>query len=213
MSTPSSTNADDASVGADTRTNTPTATNIEVLTFSNNPSTGNELRTSTTPTPAAGHTQQPQDQHQHATASGDEDSTGTAAEDGISAEEAEDSKTAKDGTSDASAGSSGKTQDPVPVDPNKVIRIMGFRQETQDYLNKECPTKEKLEVFLELSSEEIRAIKKGGEKDKEEKDKPRFKQTDRAKLILLGRWTENNRADDHDGKGIRWEIFKKKKLQ
>eukprot|EP00985_Skeletonema_marinoi_P015596 scaffold8093_cov174-Skeletonema_marinoi.AAC.7 len=87
---------------------------------------------------------------------------------------------------------------------------MGFRQETQDYLNKECPTKEKLEVFLELSSEEIRAIKKGGEKDKEEKDKPRFKQTDRAKLILLGRWTENNRADDHDGKGIRWGNFKKK---
>jgi hypothetical protein len=210
MSTPSSSNADDASVGADTRTNAPTATNIEVevLTSSNNPSTGNEP-----PTQDAGHTTQPQDQH--ATASGDEDSTGTgtAAEDGTSAKEAEDSKTAEDGTSDASVGTSSKTQVPVDLPVDKVIRIMGFRQETfQDYLNKECDTKEKLEEFLELSSEKIRAIKKGdgGEKEEKEKDKPRFKQTDRAKLILLGRWTENNRADDDDGKGIRWENFNKK---
>eukprot|EP00984_Skeletonema_dohrnii_P034264 scaffold33512_cov113-Skeletonema_dohrnii-CCMP3373.AAC.5 len=185
MSTSSSSDAGVASVGADT----------------NNPSTGNdEPRPGTTPTPAAGH--KPQDQHQHATATGDEDSpAGTAAE---------------DGTSDASAGTSGKTQDPGPVDTpvDKVIRLLGFRQNTLNYLRNNYPKQQQFEELLQLPSEEIRAIKKedGGETNEKEKGKARFNQNDRAKLILLGRWTENNLADDHDGKGkdIEWEIFNKK---
>mmetsp|Transcript_11996 Transcript_11996/g.17903 ORF Transcript_11996/g.17903 Transcript_11996/m.17903 type:complete len:511 (+) Transcript_11996:99-1631(+) len=94
---------------------------------------------------------------------------------------------------------------------DKVIRIMGFRQETQEYLRKKYDTKEKLEEFLELSSEKmIRAIKKEERGEANENVLARFNQNDRAKLILLGRWTENNRADDHDGKGIRLENFNKK---
>jgi len=117
--------------------------------------------------------------------------------------------------SDASAAAAAATADPT-VD--KVIRILGLLPATKVYLKKEYPTQQQFEEFLQLSSEEVRATTMAEEGDKvdeeedgEETDKKgkkglrtRFNQADRAKLILLRRWTENNRAH---GQKVKWEDF------
>eukprot|EP00985_Skeletonema_marinoi_P015590 scaffold8093_cov174-Skeletonema_marinoi.AAC.1 len=125
----------------------------------------------------------------------------------------EDSHADADNKSDESAVISSNT----PVGSmDRVIRILALRSDTKKYLKKEYPTQLQFEEFLQLSSEEIRATTMTednkvdnaddvGENHKtDENVRARFNQNDRAKLILLRRWTENNRAD---GKHIECEDF------
>eukprot|EP00984_Skeletonema_dohrnii_P004398 scaffold1565_cov144-Skeletonema_dohrnii-CCMP3373.AAC.9 len=129
-------------------------------------------------------------------------------------------------TSDASAADEGTSvNDTIAIaDPtvDKVIRILGLLPATKVYLKKEYPTQQQFEEFLQLSSEEVRATTMAEEGDKVDKEedggdtykkgkkglRARFNQADRAKLILIGRWTERNL--NVDGHEIQWEDFNKK---
>ena len=125
----------------------------------------------------------------------------------------EDSNPDADNKSDESAVISSNT----PVDcMDRVSRILALRPDTTKYLKKEYPTQLQFEEFLQLSAEEIRTTTMtednkvdntddvGENHKKDEHIRARFNQADRAKLILLRRWTENNRAD---GKHIECEDF------
>mmetsp|Transcript_37171 Transcript_37171/g.75838 ORF Transcript_37171/g.75838 Transcript_37171/m.75838 type:complete len:827 (-) Transcript_37171:3061-5541(-) len=124
----------------------------------------------------------------------------------------------------SAAAGAGASVGTTTFDPtvDKVIRILGLLPATKVCLKKEYPTQKLFEEFLQLSSEEVRAntmAEEGDKVDKEEdggdtykkgkKDlRARFNQADRAKLILIGRWTESN-LNVH-GHEIQWEDFNKK---
>ena len=131
----------------------------------------------------------------------------------------EDSHADANNTSDASVAAGTSVDATIAIaDPtvDKVIRIIGLLPATKVYLKKEYPAQQQFEEFLQLSSEEVRTttMAEEGEKVDREEDgggtynrgkkglRERFNQADRAKLILLRRWTENNRAY---GQNVKWE--------
>ncbi|KAK1743948.1 hypothetical protein QTG54_005545 [Skeletonema marinoi] len=89
-----------------------------------------------------------------------------------------------------------------------VLNILDLRDETKLWLEQKYTEQKSFEDFLHLSSKKVKDMQLLSEEidsdKKEEKVRARFNQADRAKLILLRRWTENNRAD---GQKFKWQCF------
>ncbi len=100
-------------------------------------------------------------------------------------------------TTFASKGTPGSTQ------VERVFAILGLLPDTNKYLESKYQTMEGFDEFLQLSSEEVWASRSAKE---DGKFRARFNQADRAKLILVGRWTERN-LEGHESK---WAHFNKK---
>eukprot|EP00985_Skeletonema_marinoi_P004600 scaffold1991_cov73-Skeletonema_marinoi.AAC.1 len=89
-----------------------------------------------------------------------------------------------------------------------VLNILDLRDETKVWLEQKYTEQKSFEAFLHMSSKKVKDMQLLSEEidsdKKEENVRARFNQADRAKLILLRRWTENNRAD---GQKFKWQCF------
>ena len=94
-----------------------------------------------------------------------------------------------------------------------IVRILGLSPATKEYLQNEYPTLAEFEDFMQLSSKEIRAttmqqdddgVSRSNRSRRDERVCARFRQEDRAKLILLQRWMTMNQFDDRQ---INWDAL------
>ena len=93
---------------------------------------------------------------------------------------------------------------------DKVIRILGLRPATKKYLS-DMHTLKEFEEFMQLPCEEIMGMTTECENagDSKKIHVTIFNQSERAKLILLRRWMNENRLDHHN---FDWQSFSKQRF-